>query len=432
MEGGTTRHGDGRDANKKPIMRNMHRKIILHRQTDAARRHATTKEHAAMAGRREEGDGGEVQRQVEEEEEEDYIDMDLSSSAGAREFEFMSAPLDRWGEPLASPADELFYKGKLLPLHLPPRIQMVEELLDGRGGCSRGGSRELLHHLHGISISTAPATPYESCNASPANSCYVSGELNVEEYFQEYAAGLALADDDAAAATGGERKPWSRKLRFMRQLNLGLRLKASKAYLKTIFAANKPGNPDDLGAARGAREELAHGQPRAWRKKNPFAQIRSNRCIASHTGGVGVVGGSSRAAAPAGGRYKEREHGHRRSFSSVIVRYSSSNKTSPVPALPSSSSSSCSSSSSSSSASSSVRTSSESDGAGPALRRSSSASSEVENPIQGLIAYCKKSQQLASVRKSASDAGFRFLSSAASKIAAESDSLDELTEICRG
>lgn len=396
-----------------------------------------------MAGRREEGDR-QVQRQ-QEEEEEDYIDMDLSSASAAaagaphvaREFEFMSAPLDRWGEPLASPADELFYKGKLLPLHLPPRIQMVEELLDGRGhgGCRAG--REFLH-LHGIS-STAPATPYESCTASPANSCYVSGELNVEEYFQEYAAaaGLALADG-AAAAPGGERKPWSRKLRFMRQLNLGLRLKASKAYLKTIFAA-KPGNPDDLGAAttaRGAREELAHahahahGHPRAWRK-NPFAQIRSNRCIASHGG---VVGGSSRAA-PAGGRCKEREHGHRRSFSSVIIRYSSSNKTSPVPALPSpppSYSSSCSSSSSSSSASSSVRTSSESDGAGPALRRSSSASSEVENPIQGLIAYCKKSQQLASVRKSASDAGFRFLSSAASKIAADSDGLDELTEICRG
>ena len=270
--------------------------------------------------------------------------------------------------------------------------------------------------------------PYESCNASPANSCYVSGELNVEEYFQEYAAGLAGAAA-AAAAAAGERKPWSRKLKFMRQLNLGLKLKASKAYLKTIFAA-KAGSQDDRsvpGAARGV-QELAHGHGhlRPWRK-NPFGQVRSNRCIASH----GAGGGSARAT-PTAERHKEREHGHRRSFSSVIVRYSSSNKMTPAPALPSSSSSSCS-SSSSSSASSSVRTSSESDdGAGPALRRSSSASSEVENPIQGLIAYCKKSQQLASVRKSASDAGFRFLSSAASKIAAESDGLDELVEICRG
>ncbi|TKW26875.1 hypothetical protein SEVIR_3G219800v4 [Setaria viridis] len=384
-----------------------------------------------MAGGREEGDGEVVLRREEEEEgeEEDYIDMDLSPAAGApaaREFEFMSAPLDRWGEPLASPADELFYKGKLLPLHLPPRIQMVEELLDGRAPRD-GGSREAL------GFRTAPATPYESCNASPANSCYVSGELNVEEYFQEYAAGLA--DAAAAAAVAGERRSWSRKLRFMRQLNLGIKLKASKAYLKTIFAA-KQGSPEDknaLGAPRGA-QELAHGghghgHLRAWRK-NPFGQVRSNRCIASHSAGAG--GGSGRAT-PTAERHKElREHGHRRSFSSVIVRYSSSNKTPPAPALPSPSSS-CSSSSSSSSASSSVRTSSESeDGAGPALRRSSSASSEVENPIQGLIAYCKKSQQLASVRKSASDAGFRFLSSAASKIAAESDGLDELIEICRG
>lgn len=361
----------------------------------------------AMASGREEGE-------VMHEEEEDYIDMDLSSAPVSREFEFMSAPLDRWGEPLASPADELFYKGKLLPLHLPPRIQMVEELLDGRaaGGTARSGG-----------YSTAPATPYESCHASPANSCYVSGELNVEEYFQEYAAGLAMAD---AAAAAGERKSWARKLKFMRQLNLGLKLKASKAYLKTIFAA-KPGNADDKSSVRAeTSRELSrhnHGHLRAWRK-NPFGQVRSSRCIASHAG-------AGAASSEGGGRHnKEREHhGHRRSFSSVMVRYaSSSNKTSPAPALPPSCTSSSCSTSTSSSASSSVRTSSDSDGGAPALRRSSSASSEVENPIQGLIAYCKKSQQLASVRKSASDAGFRFLSSSASKIAAESDGLDELIE----
>jgi hypothetical protein len=174
----------------------------------------------------------------------------------------------------------------------------------------------------------------------------------------------------------------------MRQLNLGLRLRASKVYLKTILFAARPGSPANeksvLGAAttRGAREEIAahgHGHLRAW-TWNPFTQTRMNtRCVASH-------GGSSRAAA-ATGRCKEREHGaHRHSFSSVIVRYSPSNKTSPVPSL---SPSSC----SFSSASSSVRTSSRSSdgGVGPTLRRSSSASSEVENPVQGLIAYCKRS-----------------------------------------
>ena len=28
------------------------------------------------------------------------------------------------------PADELFYKGKLLPLHLPPRLLMVQKLVE--------------------------------------------------------------------------------------------------------------------------------------------------------------------------------------------------------------------------------------------------------------------------------------------------------------
>jgi hypothetical protein len=356
-------------------------------------------------------------------EEEDYIDMDLSfTAAGAGEFEFhhMSAPLEVSGRsgqppllPLASPADELFYKGKLLPLHLPPRVQMVEDLLLDNHCGTRGRGRHL-------AVSTAPATPCErSRGASPANSCFVSGELNVEEFFRDYEAGLAHADD-ASAAAAGEKRPWSRRLRFVtRQLSLGRQIKASKAYLRTMFATTKPaGNADDKNVL--AAKDLSHsshgGHLRAWRK-NPFGQIRSNRCIAEKSsGGDGGHAG-----------------GHRRSFSSVIVRYSASNKTSPAPA-PSSCSSTSSSTKSSTSTSSSVRSSSGSDGAGaPVLRRSSSASSEAENPIQGLIAYCKKSQQLASVRKSASDTGFRFLSSsAASKVAAESEGLDELIEICRG
>ncbi|XP_006646461.1 probable membrane-associated kinase regulator 4 [Oryza brachyantha] len=349
--------------------------------------------------------------------EEDYIDMDLSSPAAAqavtarasllcystamaassqnsREFEFhMSAPVDKW-EPMASPADELFYKGKLLPLHLPPRIQMVEKLLES------AAEKGLL------SASTAPATPYQSCNVSPANSCYVSGELNAEHYFHECtSAGIGAEEEEAAC----EKKTWSRKLKFIRHLNLGLKLKASKAYLKTIFAT-KGGNTDSKTGTPAANE-LSHAQFKSWRK-NPFGQIRSNRYISSPISNSLALGG----------KLKEDEFGHRRSFSSVIIRCSSStsNKTS------SASTSSCSSSNSSSSI-----LSSNDSGVGPVLRRSSSASSEMDNPIQGAIAYCKKSQQLASVRKSASDAGFRFMSSSASRIAAESEDSDDIIEICR-
>ncbi|KAL6853625.1 hypothetical protein ACP4OV_019654 [Aristida adscensionis] len=348
--------------------------------------------------------------------EEDYIDMDLSSPGvtaaeaatttaslfcyttamaaspqHSREFEFqMSAPVDQW-EPMASPADELFYKGKLLPLHLPPRIEMVEKLLES------AADKGLL------SASTAPATPYVSCNVSPANSCYVSGELNAEHYFQEcISAGLGAAE----VAVSCDKKPWSKKLKFIRYLNLGLKLKASKAYLKTIFTT-KGGNPDDKNGAPTANEHCS-GQFKP-RSKNPFGHVRSNRYIASPVSNSSTLGS----------KLKEDECGHRRSFSSVIIRYSASNKTSSV------SSSSCSSSNSSSF---SIPSSNDS-GVAPVLRRSSSASSDIDNPIQGAIAYCKKSQQLASVRKSASDAGFRFMSSSASKIAAESEDAEDIIEI---
>jgi len=174
-----------------------------------------------------------------------------------------------WGEPLASPANELFYEGKLLPLHLPPRIQMVEELLDGYDDEARRFRGAL-----GGGFSTTPATPYESCNASPANSCYVSGELNVEEYFQEYMAGLA-----EAAAAAGERKPWSRKLKFMRQLNLGLKLKASKAYLlKTIFST-KAGNQDGKNILE--RQGESRSKPTAMATSGRGGRTRSARSKAT-------------------------------------------------------------------------------------------------------------------------------------------------------
>ncbi|CAN6340222.1 unnamed protein product [Urochloa humidicola] len=67
----------------------------------------------------------------------DYIDMDLTPAAtpmppSSPRFEFQStaAGAAKHREPVfASPADELFYKGNLLPLHLPPRLQLVQRLL---------------------------------------------------------------------------------------------------------------------------------------------------------------------------------------------------------------------------------------------------------------------------------------------------------------
>ncbi|KAH0995638.1 hypothetical protein GBA52_019502 [Prunus armeniaca] len=95
---------------------------------------------------------------------EDYIDMEVSSSSNffcysigsppqTREFEFQMSSISQDKETTTSPADELFYKGKLLPLHLPPRLQMVQKILQSSktphlGTKPKKTLRQLQHSLH--------------------------------------------------------------------------------------------------------------------------------------------------------------------------------------------------------------------------------------------------------------------------------------------
>ncbi|GAV74795.1 hypothetical protein CFOL_v3_18275, partial [Cephalotus follicularis] len=51
------------------------------------------------------------------------------SSSSSSDFEFTISLSPRKSSPILCPADELFYKGQLLPLHLSPRISMVRTLL---------------------------------------------------------------------------------------------------------------------------------------------------------------------------------------------------------------------------------------------------------------------------------------------------------------
>ncbi|KAJ0983946.1 hypothetical protein J5N97_002302 [Dioscorea zingiberensis] len=245
---------------------------------------------------------------------EDYIDMDISSTTficytlssppHSRDFEFhmsSSTSLDR--NPITSPADELFYKGKLLPLHLPPRLKMVQTLLENNI----------------INNNNNNNTPFQSCNISPSTSCYVSGELNPNDYFSD--------ECSVSLVQSTQKKSWSKKLKLIKHSSL--------SYLKSLFSKS-----------RCSDESTAV----------PHDKITNEVCS------------------------------HRRSFSSAIKWHTSSKSSS----TSSTSSSSCSSSN-----------------ATPMLKRSSSVNSEVEISIQGAIAYCKKSQQLVSARKSVSEVGFK-------------------------
>lgn len=122
---------------------------------------------------------------------ESCIDMEVGSlttifsPSHHKEFEFQSFSCSSGRDTTTSPADELFYRGKLLPLNLPPCLQKVEKIL--HNSYSSTTFEPLQESLFSTPIFTpASNTPFESCHISPADSCQVSRELNPDEYFLEY------------------------------------------------------------------------------------------------------------------------------------------------------------------------------------------------------------------------------------------------------
>ncbi|GMG99361.1 hypothetical protein Nepgr_001201 [Nepenthes gracilis] len=284
----------------------------------------------------------------EEEEEEDYIDMEITSypsflPQSPREFEFQmsSVSLDR-ELPTTSPADELFYKGKLLPLHLPPRLQMVEKLLQRSTSNRLEHESETPEEWYSTPLATtATATPFESCNISPSDSCQLSRELDPVEYFLGYSNSNSSEEKDfVSCETHVKKYSWTRKLKLIKQSSL-----ASK--LKSMFGKSGCG---DESSAKSKEERISS---------------KASECLKK--------GGKEDEAK--GGRFR---FCHRRSFSGAFKRQS-------IMKLSSSSSSSAGSSSSSN------------DQQG--LKRSSSANTEMEISVQGAIAHCKQSQQVSRSRR---------------------------------
>ncbi|OIW06818.1 hypothetical protein TanjilG_03713 [Lupinus angustifolius] len=296
----------------------------------------------------------------------DYIDMEVSSysnffchSANShsqpREFEFQMASIVQEKEPTTSPADELFYKGKLLPLHLPPRLQMVEKILQNSTNTPFDMEKDVFEEFYSTPLNTTTypspitGTPFESCNISPNESCQVSRELSPEEYYNlEY-----QTDNASGFVVENQKKSWTKKLK---QSSLGSKLKASRAYLKSLFgksgcsyesyaASTKVADECSVSKARGNLNK--HVQVVA--KKNPYGQIHRDKYMPSN---------------------------------SVMRSYKEKNN----------------------------------DYGSNQHRRCSSASSEIENSIQGAIAHCKKSQQMFSSKKNASEVGFYSLSASRNSV----------------
>lgn len=139
------------------------------------------------------------------ESEDDYIDMEVQHdpsfesifSHTNKEFEFQSfsSSSEKDHQTTTSPADELFYMGKLLPLHLPPRLEMVQKIFQ------HNFDTKTDQHLEESFKTPLENTPFESCQVSPSESCQASRELNPQEYFLECSSSLTK-----------EKKSWTKKL----------------------------------------------------------------------------------------------------------------------------------------------------------------------------------------------------------------------------
>lgn len=228
-----------------------------------------------------------------------FISFDVTSSPPqSREFEFqMCSSAVASGESTTCPADDLFYKGQLLPLHLPPRLQMVQKLLASSS-----------------SSTAAKATP-----ASPRAAAFLPGRFSSSE--------IEVRVQDEL----NENLAKSKKIK---QSSITQKLKASRAYIRSLFS-----RPDS--------SEMGIKNSKSSKNKNPLEK---------------------QEASPLS---------HRRSFSGVIPRHS--------PAK-------CSSLSSSSRSSLSSSFSFGSNGSLDlqTLMRSSNASLEVDNSIEGAIKHCKQ------------------------------------------
>ncbi|KAK7345642.1 hypothetical protein VNO77_16250 [Canavalia gladiata] len=302
---------------------------------------------------------------------EEYIDMEISSSPpnlfsysissppSKREFEFQMTCISNEKDSSTSPADDLFYQGKLLPLHLPPRLQMVQKLLENsNANFEYVKSNSTLEDFRMPCINAN--APLEPLNISASESRRVSSDVNYQ---------FGWSSSDMNGFIGDvPKKSWPKKLKQMKQFWLGQRLKASRAYLKTLF--NKSGCSDKL-CASAANNMGSEKRSKCKECQNKYIKVarRSPFEISCAVFGREMM-------------LEDDFSNHRKSFSGVGQRHCATKASS----LSTSSSASSSSSSSFSFSSSGYYDL-------QFFKRSISANYELETSIEGAIAHCKQSQQ---------------------------------------
>lgn len=168
-------------------------------------------------------------------------------------------------------------------------------------------------------------------------------------------------------------KSWPKKLKMMNQLLFGQKLKASKAYLKSLF--NKSSCSEKACASDPNNNKVGIGMKS--KNKNSFEVLcEENKKQVKRD------------------MVEDDFVNHRKSFSGVVQRHCGNNKASSLSTSSSGSSSNSSSFSFSSSGNYDLQL----------FKRSISANYEVEGSVEGAIAHCKQSQQHCNSKNGAEDA----------------------------
>ncbi|KAL7091991.1 hypothetical protein ACP275_12G138300 [Erythranthe tilingii] len=292
---------------------------------------------------------------------EDYIEMEITSSPSKKEFEFQMSFASNDREATACSADELFFKGKLLPLQ---NLLLHSSTTTATAAAFSSITKEAFEKDHKYSIpfftcSTAPCTkttntPLDSCNISPSQSCRVSCELKPDDYFFEWSTELSSFINNNNRYPTKLKPHSSKKLKLIKHSILVQKLKSSTAFLKSLFAKPVISSPNSSKAE--ANFKIIKKKPMELISRTAYPRI------AALIDKEGIEGNNVQ----------------RNSFSGAIKRHS------PTKCLSSSSSGA---SSSSSSFNSSGLYEME------FLKRNSNAT-EIEVSIDAAIAHCKKSLQI--------------------------------------
>lgn len=289
---------------------------------------------------------------MEQVQDHEYINMEVDPLAtmlchSNKEFEFQSfTGSSETNRAAICSADQLFYMGKLLPLHLPPRLQMLDKILQTSSKSSyEFDSESFSTPLYSASNTSTANTPFESCNVSPVESCQVSGELNPNEYFLEYSTSFK------------EKKySWAKRLKLIKQSSsIGSKLK--RAFLKSLFTKSGCSYEPSAAAADAKKSLPKTRDSEKGAAKNvaqPFRQIQAVKCSNKKM----MVSLSNKE----NNVIENCQACHRRSFSGAFKRLSKS--------------------------ASSMSDYSRSAG----VKNSCGANLELENSIQAAIAHCKRSQ----------------------------------------